>query len=200
MLAGICAGQISRGSTPIFKCTGPQHSGASVITCLLSVLRAVTSEVQRYYIVLPDHLVAFGNPPATHITLVPPLLYPTTTSTTTETHLSYHIAIMLQTVDPSQTAPVPSYTTPLTPPISNDASPSISSASLNDTSSQTMAITNHHHILIVTGPAGCGKSTVAKYLSERYGFDYIEGDEVSNSLAPKSASILILLVPPQSEH
>jgi gluconokinase len=42
-----------------------------------------------------------------------------------------------------------------------------------------MSITSHHHILIVTGPAGCGKSTVAKYLSERYGFDYIEGDEVS---------------------
>jgi gluconokinase len=43
-----------------------------------------------------------------------------------------------------------------------------------------MSITSHHHILIVTGPAGCGKSTVAKYLSERYGFDYIEGDEVSD--------------------
>jgi gluconokinase len=42
-----------------------------------------------------------------------------------------------------------------------------------------MTITSHHHILIVTGPAGCGKSTVAKYLSDRYGFNYIEGDEVS---------------------
>jgi len=40
-----------------------------------------------------------------------------------------------------------------------------------------MTIANHHHILIVTGPAGCGKSTVAKYLSDRYGFVYIEGDE-----------------------
>jgi gluconokinase len=42
-----------------------------------------------------------------------------------------------------------------------------------------MTIPSHHHILIVTGPAGCGKSTVAMHLSERYGFDYIEGDEVS---------------------
>lgn len=30
---------------------------------------------------------------------------------------------------------------------------------------------------MVTGPAGCGKSTVAKYLAQRYGFDYIEGDD-----------------------
>lgn len=41
-----------------------------------------------------------------------------------------------------------------------------------------MAIPHRHHILIVTGPAGCGKSTIAKYLSDRYGFEYIEGDEV----------------------
>jgi gluconokinase len=42
-----------------------------------------------------------------------------------------------------------------------------------------MSIPNHHHILIVTGPAGCGKSTIAMYLANRYGFAYIEGDEVS---------------------
>lgn len=40
-----------------------------------------------------------------------------------------------------------------------------------------MTIPNRHHILIVTGPAGCGKSTVAKYLADRYDFNYIEGDE-----------------------
>ncbi|KAF2264509.1 carbohydrate kinase [Lojkania enalia] len=40
-----------------------------------------------------------------------------------------------------------------------------------------MPAPSHHHILIVTGPAGCGKSTVAKFLAERYGFDYIEGDD-----------------------
>jgi gluconokinase len=40
-----------------------------------------------------------------------------------------------------------------------------------------MSIPNHHHILIVTGPAGCGKSTIAMYLANRYGFAYIEGDE-----------------------
>jgi cytidylate kinase len=42
-----------------------------------------------------------------------------------------------------------------------------------------VATTTHHHIFIVTGPAGCGKSTVAKFLAARYGFEYIEGDDVS---------------------
>jgi gluconokinase len=41
-----------------------------------------------------------------------------------------------------------------------------------------MSALNHHHIFIVTGPAGCGKSTVAKFLADRYGFHYIEGDDV----------------------
>ncbi|KAF2745403.1 carbohydrate kinase [Sporormia fimetaria CBS 119925] len=36
---------------------------------------------------------------------------------------------------------------------------------------------NHHHIFIVTGPAGCGKSTIAKFLAERYDFKFIEGDD-----------------------
>ena len=47
-----------------------------------------------------------------------------------------------------------------------------------------MTIPPHHHILIVTGPAGCGKSTIAKYLSDRYGFDYIEGDDTVWEQAP----------------
>jgi cytidylate kinase len=63
-----------------------------------------------------------------------------------------------------------------------------------------MSITSHHHILIVTGPAGCGKSTVAKYLSERYGFDYIEGDEVRSISLLACPNQLTLVVPPQSEH
>ena len=36
-----------------------------------------------------------------------------------------------------------------------------------------------HHIWLVTGPAGCGKSTVAKYLATSLNLPYIEGDEVS---------------------
>lgn len=37
----------------------------------------------------------------------------------------------------------------------------------------------YHHIWLVTGPAGCGKSTVAKHLSTALNLPYIEGDEVS---------------------
>ncbi|KAL2269822.1 hypothetical protein VTJ83DRAFT_2006 [Remersonia thermophila] len=33
------------------------------------------------------------------------------------------------------------------------------------------------HIWLVTGPAGCGKSTIAKHLSDSLQFTYIEGDE-----------------------
>jgi len=34
------------------------------------------------------------------------------------------------------------------------------------------------HIWLVTGPAGCGKSTVAKFLADALHWPYIEGDEV----------------------
>lgn len=36
----------------------------------------------------------------------------------------------------------------------------------------------HHHIWLVTGPAGCGKTTVAKHLAAALGMAYVEGDEV----------------------
>ncbi|TLD34615.1 Shikimate kinase [Venturia nashicola] len=35
----------------------------------------------------------------------------------------------------------------------------------------------HRHLFIVTGPAGCGKSSVAQYLAKSQDFPYIEGDE-----------------------
>jgi gluconokinase len=35
----------------------------------------------------------------------------------------------------------------------------------------------YHHIWLVTGPAGCGKSTVAEYLANALGIPYIEGDK-----------------------
>ncbi|UNI21089.1 Gluconokinase [Purpureocillium takamizusanense] len=34
----------------------------------------------------------------------------------------------------------------------------------------------HHHIWLVTGPAGCGKTTVAEYLAGALDVPYIEGD------------------------
>ena len=38
----------------------------------------------------------------------------------------------------------------------------------------------YHHIWLVTGPAGCGKTTVAKYLSAQLNVPYIEGDDVGS--------------------
>jgi gluconokinase len=38
--------------------------------------------------------------------------------------------------------------------------------------------TDHHHIWLITGPAGCGKSTVAQFIAKAMNLPYIEGDEV----------------------
>ncbi len=52
------------------------------------------------------------------------------------------------------------------------------------TSNNTIARTNghppfkYHHIWLVTGPAGCGKTTVAKHLASNLDVPYIEGDDV----------------------
>ncbi|KAF4637440.1 hypothetical protein G7Y89_g636 [Cudoniella acicularis] len=35
----------------------------------------------------------------------------------------------------------------------------------------------HHHIWLITGPAGCGKSTVAQFIAKAMNLPYIEGDE-----------------------
>lgn len=37
--------------------------------------------------------------------------------------------------------------------------------------------TKHHHIWLITGPAGCGKSTVAQFIAHAMNLPYIEGDE-----------------------
>lgn len=38
------------------------------------------------------------------------------------------------------------------------------------------------HIWVVTGPAGCGKSTVGNVLRTELGVPFLEGDDVSTSL------------------
>lgn len=40
----------------------------------------------------------------------------------------------------------------------------------------------HRHIWIITGPAGCGKTSVASYLAENFSLPYLEGDSVSHSV------------------
>lgn len=38
--------------------------------------------------------------------------------------------------------------------------------------------TRHKHIWILSGPAGCGKTSLAGYLSQSMSLPYIEGDNV----------------------
>ena len=44
--------------------------------------------------------------------------------------------------------------------------------------------THIEHIWIITGPAGCGKTTVAQYLARELSVPYVEGDDVSSTLNP----------------
>jgi Cdc6-like AAA superfamily ATPase len=37
------------------------------------------------------------------------------------------------------------------------------------------------HIWIITGPAGCGKTTVAQYLAKELSLPYVEGDDVRHA-------------------
>jgi gluconokinase len=37
------------------------------------------------------------------------------------------------------------------------------------------------HVFVVYGPAGCGKTTIAQYVSQTFNLKYIEGDNVSGS-------------------
>ena len=52
-----------------------------------------------------------------------------------------------------------------------------------------LASHHHRHMWIITGPAGCGKSTVAQYLSQELSIPFIEGDDVSSTLHPPHAEL-----------
>jgi gluconokinase len=58
------------------------------------------------------------------------------------------------------------------------AAPATTNGSVSTTLTvQEGKMTKPHHIFLVTGPAGVGKSSVAAYLSSALNFPYIEGDE-----------------------
>ncbi|TVY50130.1 putative gluconokinase [Lachnellula occidentalis] len=67
------------------------------------------------------------------------------------------------------------------------ASPPPSSKTTNGTSAdKSQSSSSHSHIWLVTGPAGCGKSTVAQYIADALKLPFIEGDE---ALVPPPANV-----------
>ncbi|KUJ20608.1 glucokinase [Mollisia scopiformis] len=67
-----------------------------------------------------------------------------------------------------------------TPATSDHLPLNTSSSSLQTnglTSSKNQPKSEHHHLWLVTGPAGCGKSTVAQFIANAMNLPYIEGDE-----------------------
>jgi hypothetical protein len=45
---------------------------------------------------------------------------------------------------------------------------------------QVLSPPEQQHIWVITGPAGCGKTSVAESLHQTYGMPYLEGDTVSS--------------------
>lgn len=72
-------------------------------------------------------------------------------------------------------------TIPQSTPATSDhhpLSPSSSNTPSNGTSNGAgQPKTEYHHIWLITGPAGCGKSTVAQFIAKAMNLPYIEGDE-----------------------
>lgn len=57
------------------------------------------------------------------------------------------------------------------------------------------------HIWMVTGPAGCGKTTVATHLSQSLGLPYLEGDNVCpNVVVLAERKLIICIVSSTIEH
>lgn len=57
------------------------------------------------------------------------------------------------------------------------------------------------HIWMVTGCAGCGKTTVASHLAETLGLPFLEGDDVSTSISSGSSGHTdTQTVPSKSQH
>lgn len=54
--------------------------------------------------------------------------------------------------------------------------------SSQDVATHATAPNHFEHIFIVTGPAGCGKTTVAQFAANNVNAPYIEGDDVSSLL------------------
>ena len=74
---------------------------------------------------------------------------------------------------------IPSNYNPPTPPeYIEDTARMASNTNIN--SNGIVPASQPKHIWIITGPAGCGKTSVAEYLHEIFSIPYLEGDTVSS--------------------
>ncbi|KAF2401175.1 shikimate kinase [Trichodelitschia bisporula] len=53
---------------------------------------------------------------------------------------------------------------------------------------RTPTMPSHRHLFIITGPAGCGKSTVAKFIANQFQYPFIEGDDFHSPTNRKKMS------------
>jgi hypothetical protein len=90
-------------------------------------------------------------------------------------HSASHVSTTLDMLHYEQTPIMPSdHIAPIsTTPMANSASTDSTIAP------STAAVSQHRHIWIITGPAGCGKTSVAEYLASTFAMPYLEGDAVS---------------------
>lgn len=52
-----------------------------------------------------------------------------------------------------------------------------------DQTDQSIESKSNNHLIIIMGVSGCGKSTVAKALAERYHYEYLDADEFHSAQA-----------------
>jgi len=74
---------------------------------------------------------------------------------------------------PAMAQPTP----PTSDHIPNSASSNNTLTNGTRSSNNSQPKTEHSHIWLITGPAGCGKSTVAQFLAKSMNLPFIEGDE-----------------------
>lgn len=80
---------------------------------------------------------------------------------------------------------------PISAPSPESVNASVAAPPLTSSVPNSSLVPEHRHIWIVTGPAGCGKTTVAEYLSKSFSLPYLEGDSVSGTQYIKVSSAFL---------
>lgn len=106
--------------------------------------------------------------------------------------------LSFQHVEDTPPTPTTQLSSPLTAKTSSEATPyttdklPTSSTTHPSNAPQDLPIPKFRHIWLVTGPAGCGKSTVGQYIANAMKFPFIEGDKVCDFLRETLAQITII--------